>query len=174
LKLVFSVAAALVLGPLLVLPATADGSTTTVSAYVQPVLIAISVSPAQVDYQTLEFGVNDARPTPTSFRITNNGSVPVDLEIKGDDSRNQSDNQVAWLLGATPGNETYAHRFTLNTNSPTLSDFNALTKSFQAFMQDLAVNASQNVVLSLGMPTQSTKLGRQVMPVTVRAIQATP
>jgi len=173
-KLVFSIAAAFVLGTALILPATADGPDGTVQAFVQPVLISISISPTSMDYEAVEFGVNDARPTPASFTLTNNGSVPVDLEIRGDDSHNASNGQAAWTLGGTPGNETYAHRFTMNSNAQTVAEFTPLTKTFEVFKQDFAVSGNQSVWLSLGMPTQSVNVARQILPVTVRALQATP
>lgn len=172
LRLLLSLLAVCALGFALLLPATADNHEGGVQAFVTPKLIAITVDPTSVDYLTAELGNNDVRPTPAGFTVTNVGSVNVDLQISGADTQNVSDSSPGWTLGASPGIDTYVHRFTINP-TPTLADFAALTTSPQAFASNVvAETGTIDVFLSLAMPTESTTLDQQQTSVTVLATES--
>jgi hypothetical protein len=166
-KLLVSLPVFLSLAALLYLPAGADDNGV-VDVFVTPKLISITVDPDSVDYQTVEINFNDARPSPAGFTVTNIGTVPVDLYIRGDDTRN-GDNSLGWTLGSGPGIETYVHRFTTNP-TPILADFAPLTKSAQIFLSGVAASGGDSdLKLSLATPTETDNLGPQTTTVTVLA-----
>jgi hypothetical protein len=166
MKLLIVVALFAALTALLYLPAGADNDGV-VDVSVTPKLIAISVNPTSLDYLTVEVDTNDARPDPDGFTITNTGTVNVDLYISGDDTYN-SDDSLGWSLDTAPGVEKYAHRFSINP-TPTLADFNPLTKLPAVFLSGVIPTGDAEVKLSLGTPTQTAHLGQQTTTVTVLA-----
>jgi hypothetical protein len=156
------------LGGALLLPAGADNHEGTVNAFVTPQVVSISINNTTLQYGSLQVGTLDARPDPTGFTVTNNGTLTVSLEIKGAHSRNVSDDLQGWTLGASPGSETYVHRFSIMTN-PAPHEFNPLGTAFDPFISGVTSGNNVSVKLSLHMPTSTTKLGEQRLPVTVRA-----
>ena len=170
-KLLVSLPVFLGLAALLYLPVGADDNGV-VAVSVTPKLISITVDPGSVDYQTVEINFNDARPSPPGFTVTNIGTVPVDLYIRGDDTRN-ADNSLGWTLGSGPDIETYVHRFSTNSD-PDLANFAPLTKSPQIFLQNVSPmttpgSGEVDLRLSLATPTETDNLGPQTTTVTVLA-----
>ena len=171
-KLFVALTTVLSLAALLYFPAGADDDGV-VDVSVTPKLISITVDPGSVDYQTVEINFNDARPSPPGFTVTNIGTVPVDLYIRGDDTRN-ADNSLGWTLGSGPDIETYVHRFSTNSD-PDLANFAPLPKSPQIFLQNVSPmtatpgSGEVDLRLSLATPTETDNLGPQTTTVTVLA-----
>lgn len=152
----------------LYLPAGADNEDGEVDVTITPKVISINVDTTSVSYNDVELNVGDVRPSPEGFSVSNNGTVDVDLYIRGDDTFN-SDSSLGWTLGAAPGIETYAHRFSTD-NAPTIGDFTPLTTSLQSlFSSSVSPGSGIDVKLSLGTPTETNNLGAQTTTVSVLA-----
>lgn len=152
---------------LLFLPVTAQEGGV-VNTTITPKLIAISVSPSELDYGSLEPGQSYQRPNPTYFQVFNQGSVNIDLQIRGEDTQD-------WTLASMPGQDAYVHRFTIRSD---LDDQRPLTKLSQSLAADLFHAApgrtagNIDVFLTLDMPTSVTSAMPQTAKIIVTAVES--
>jgi hypothetical protein len=149
----------------LTFPALADEKT--VNATVQPVVIALNVDPANVTYGARPLSVTASEPN-SPIGVTNTGSVTEQFLIRGAASTPGN-----WTLGMTAGNNVYVHRFKLSVSST----FVPLTTNNQLLKSNVLPDApspgqgSFLLNLNLDMPTGTTSVLEQTLPVTVVAIQ---
>jgi hypothetical protein len=144
----------------LTLTAYADDNQT-VSATVTPLLISVNVAPGSVNYGTQPFSAVEVAPNPTSVVVTNSGSVTETFQIRG-----AASTPSGWTLGGTAGSNTYVHRFKLGQGT-----FAPLTTSNQLLVSNVPTTSNVDVFLNLDMPTSSTFLTQQTLPVTIVATQ---
>jgi hypothetical protein len=139
----------------------------TVNATVQPVVIALNVDPANLSYGARALGVTAIEPN-SPFAATNTGSVTEQFLIRG-----ASSTPGNWSLGMTAGNNVYVHRFKVSTSGTfiELSTNNQLLKSTVLPDAPSPGQGSFLVHLNLDMPTGTTSVLEQTLPVTVVAIQ---
>ena len=145
----------------LTLSAVADDNQT-VNATVTPLLISVNVTPASVSYGTQPFSATEVVPNPASVSVTNNGSVTETFQIRG-----AASTPSGWTLGGTAGSNTYVHRFKLGQGI-----FAPLTISNQLLVSNVPTTSNVDVFLNLDMPTSSTFLTQQTLPVTILATQS--
>jgi len=150
------------------LPVQAAGSAT-VTSTVTVQNVSVSVSSGTVSYGTL--AVNTSKTTLTSPGladtqvVTNNGNVPEDFTIKGQ-------NSAGWTLDTTNSTlDHYIHKFckaTCGTDaSPT--NFTALTTSYASLATSVAAAGTQNFDLQITTPQSSDVFTSQSVDVTVLA-----
>jgi hypothetical protein len=134
--------------------------TQTVSATVTPAVLSVIVSPDNVDYGTVELGVQDNLPTPLSFTATNNGSITEDIDIRGADTAN-------WTLVSTvPATDEYRHEASKDGFTTPI----ILTTSNLSLDTNVATSGTVIVSLRLDAPTDTTTIAQQTAPVTVIAV----
>ncbi len=132
----------------------------TVSATVTPAVLSVIVSPDNVDYGTVELGVQDNLPTPISFTATNNGSITEDIDIRGADTAN-------WTLVSTvPATDEYRHEASKDGFTTPI----ILTTSNLSLDTNVATSGTVIVSLRLDAPTDTTTIAQQTAPVTVIAV----
>ena len=140
------------------LPALAVDIDSTVTATVTPQLVALSIVDGDVDYEFL--GANASRDTVTQGDtqvVSNDGNVPEDFDVRGQDSAN-------WTLEAAAGNEQYKHEFTTTGTFGT-----ALTTSNQPLDTNVPTVGSTNLDLKITTPTATAATVQQFVNVTVVA-----
>jgi hypothetical protein len=159
-----SVLAILVLfGAALTFPAIADDEKT-VNATVQPLVIALNVDPTSLSYGNRQLGSTASEPN-APFAVVNTGSVPEQFMIRGANS-----SPGGWTLGASAGSNIYVHRFRLSTSGT----FVELTTANKLLNSNVLPSGSFLVNLNLDMPTGTTSLSEQTLPVTVVATMQQP
>ncbi len=132
----------------------------TVNATVTPAVLSVTVDPNTVDYGTVELGIQDNLPNPTTFTAKNNGSITEDIEIRGANTANWT------LVSGVPATDEYRHEFSKDGFTTPL----ILTTSNQTLDTGIAVNGEVIVSLRLDAPTASTTAATQTAPVTVIAV----
>jgi hypothetical protein len=119
-------------------------------------------------------GTIDNRPQPAGFRVTNDSTVAVDLQILGGDSESVANGTPGWQLAGTAGPDAYVHRYAVNLTNPTYpGEFGILTTTATDFMSVL-VDAFVDLKFALDMPTTTSTLDPQTAPLTVIVLEATP
>ncbi len=132
----------------------------TVNATVTPAVLSVTVTPASVDYFTVELDTADNIPTPSSFTATNNGSITEDIEIRGASTANWT------LVSGVPGTDEYRHEASKDGFTTPI----ILTTSNQSLDTGITVSSFVTVSLRLDAPTVSTTAATQTAPVTVVAV----
>lgn len=94
----------------------------------------------------------------------NNGNVAEDFSIAGTNSAN-------WTLGASAGNETYAHMFCTSGCTTPPTNYTALTTGNQSLATNIGVNGTQSFDLAVYVPTATSNYSQQSVNVTITASQ---
>ena len=126
-----------------------DSSTVGYSAV--PVVVSITIGPDFVDYGPMEAGDTHI-PTNGSGApiITNSGTVPCDLEIKGSNAESPT-TLHAWTLSDTAGPSTYVHRASPNGDLVPAVVLNA--NNYSSFKAALDPDTGQTLVTEIDAPT---------------------
>lgn len=157
-----------------VLPAIAATSSA-VTATVTPGIISVVVSPSGVDYGTVEVPSPDNVPTgDTIIGATNNGGVPEDFTIRGDNAAGASE---TWTIttGAVGGATTfnYNHKFIDCESSSTCAApaaANTMDTTPEALASNVAKTDTEYFKLRLSTPTETGgDLSQHSTDVTVQA-----
>ena len=124
--------------------------------------VSYNVLPTSASEDTTSSGLNNTQVA------TNNGDATEDFNIKGQSSAD-------WTLGASAGDEQYAHFFcTSGSGSPDPCDsspaWTALTTSYQSLASGLAVSGTKRFDLKITMPTSTATTSQQSVNVTVQAV----
>ena len=162
LALLFAIVFALTTA--LVLPTTADEET--VNAKVTPKVIAVTVSANLLEYSSVGVGTTDSVPDPTNVLVTNSGTVVEDFKIRG-----ASSSPGGWTLtSSATGADTYKHKFDLSSSG---SFSGSLTTANQGLIDDVAASGDVQVFFKLDMPTSTTSLVEQTLPIVITALEST-
>lgn len=149
-----------------VLTITASAQTEgTVDATITSKVIAISVSPDELVYSSVEPKATKLKPSPDHFDVETVGSENVILSIRGSNTED-------WTLHTSPGPNQYVHKFARGSGA----SFVALGTEAQPYFGTniLPPDSVFNVFLELDMPTTTTTFDVQTANVTVIATEATP
>jgi hypothetical protein len=145
-----------------------DGTayTTKICATAAATVISVTISDSAVAYGTLL--QNATKSTCTSElndaqTVTNDGNVTENFNIRGQNSAN-------WTLGATAGNNIYAHKFASSTCSAWPGG-TALTTSNQTLATGIAPNGTVTLNLQINTPNPSTFYTQQSVNVIITAVQ---
>jgi hypothetical protein len=156
-----------------------------ISTTITPLVISVSVSPDTVNYGTAPMSAADnsrsTKESPT-ITVTNTGSVPIHVDLRGSDAEPDVNGQATWTLNCEPiglgvvGTNQFVHKFGLGATP----DFNGsgintlCSDSNKRLQSNLALNGQSQFMLQFAMPTASTGLGPRSSSVTVVATQANP
>ncbi len=134
-----------------------------------PTALVISVtitSDGTVDYGLVN--PNTAKSTldlSDTQTVQNDSNVAADLTIK----TTGATGGTPWTLGSNPGTNIFVHEFSLNSGG-NWTKFSA-ADSYQSFITNLGVTASQNFDLRLTVPTSTTDYQEKSVTVTILATQ---
>lgn len=97
--------------------------------------------------------------------VRNNGNVPEDFDIKGQ-------NSAHWTLGTTAGNATYKHEWCMQTCDST-PVWNAFTASYAGsyLVSNIAANGTQDFDLQVTVPTSNQGTSSENVSVFIQATQ---
>ena len=175
-KLVLSLAAIVLLGFALLMPAIADGE---VDATVTPLVLAVNVSPSSIDYGALPPSpANDDRTQAVSevLTATNAGSVAVNLMIRGSNAVPAVGTETTWILNCSPADRgtvsanQFAHRF----RATPFDDATAqalCSGSDKTLASGVVPLGTSDFVLQMNMPTSTTGFSLRTTTVTVIAVE---
>lgn len=97
--------------------------------------------------------------------VRNDSNVAADLTIK----TSSATGGTPWTIGASAGNNIFVHEFSLNSGG-NWTKFSA-ADSYQSFVTNLGVSASQNFDLRLTVPTATSDYQQKTVTVTILATQ---
>jgi hypothetical protein len=141
-------------------------STAAVDATVTVQNVSVSLTDAVVTYGTI--AVNTSKGTRSgdlgdTQTAQNDSNVTVQLNIRGA-------NTAAWTLAGSAGADQYVHRFCIATCGTPVTNYTALTTSYQTLNASVASSATQTFDLYLTTPTSSSSFSQQSVDVTVQAV----
>jgi hypothetical protein len=175
-KLVLSLAAVVLLGIALLMPAIADDE---VDATVTPLVLAVNVNPTSIDYGALAPSpANDDRTQAVSeiLTATNAGSVAVDLMIRGSDAVPTVDTEATWTLDCSPADrgtvsaDQFAHRYRVTPFDDATAQA-LCSGSDKTLASGVAPLGTSDFVLQMNMPTSTTGFSLRTTTVTVIAVE---
>lgn len=134
-------------------------------------IISVTIADGSVNYgilatntskDTTALGLNDTQ------IATNAGEAAEDFNVRGQNSSN-------WTLGATAGNEQYAHYYCLTgSGSPDPCDatptWTALTTSYQVLGNNVAIGGTIRFDLQLTTPSSTTATSAQAVSLIIQAV----
>jgi hypothetical protein len=162
----------------LTMPIGADDN---ISVSVTPLVLSVSANIETVDYGTLPYSpANDDRSTDESsaITVTNNGSVPTHIDLRGANAEALVDGQDDWTLSCDPnglgtvGNNLFVHKFGAGSSV----DFNGsgiftlCSDSSKRLASNVALAGEAMFVLQFAMPTGTNGFGPRSSSVTVIAV----
>ena len=154
------------IGTVLALPATADDNKT-VNAMVTPKVISITVSTTTLQYGTLSVGSTNNIPTPASVGVTNTGTAPIDIQVRAANST-----PGGWTPANTPGANIYRHEIDTSSTSSGGTFDGALKTTAEDIYNDVLAGQLKSIFFRLDMPTSSTSLDEQTLPIVITALEA--
>jgi hypothetical protein len=162
----------------LTMPVGADDS---IAVSVTPLVLSVSASPDTVNYGTMPYSAaNDSRSTKESaaITVTNNGSVPTHIDLRGANADALVDGQDDWTLRCDPnglgtvGNNQFVHKFgagsTVDFNGSGI--FTLCSDSSKRLASNVALAGEAMFVLQFAMPTGTNGFGPRSSSVTVIAV----
>ena len=90
--------------------------------------------------------------------------MPETFNVMGSTSTN-------WTLGATAGTDIYVRKFCTSTCAAPLTNYTALTTSYQTANTNVAINATTTLDLMINTPNPSTSFATQSVDVMIQAVQ---
>ena len=139
-------------------------TTDSVTATVTLQNVSLSVSDGQIAYGTIAASSNKSTVDLTDTQtITNDGNVPITINISGSNSAN-------WTLGATAAADTFVHSFCTSGCSSYPTGYTALTVDYDQLATGVAASATRSLDLNITAPTSSSVFTQQSVNVTVQAV----
>lgn len=168
--LVLLVVSILVIGLAVPVYAEEEGITCTVT----PLHISVELSDSTVSYGVVDLS---SHATSQVITVTNNGTVSVNLDIKG--AAATGGGEDTWTLSDTAtGNNQYMHEFAIpNPTYPAEgghTDWTALTTSYQDLVNNIGMSGTQSFKMQIWTPTATGTYGERSTTVTILATEATP
>ena len=127
---------------------------------------SIEVTPSRWDQGVLIVGSSNET-TGFYFNLTNNGDVPLYIQIKASNATNATTG-AKWVLNATPSYDN----FTLQYNKSGGGTWTAINLTYDLFISNLGIGAWQTFDLKLIMATMSSTSDPLSMDLTFRSIKA--
>ncbi|MFC2022589.1 hypothetical protein ACFLTL_00285 [Chloroflexota bacterium] len=121
--------------------------------------VSVTVSPDAVAYGIIDLGTSASS---GELTVTNNGDEPENFSIMSTDAIGSTHN---WTLEATPGN----NQFTLEFSTDSGDNWEYLTTSYQALVNDVAVDGSVTLLLRITMPSSTSDYQEHNITVTILA-----
>ncbi len=136
----------------------------TVTATVTIQNISLTVGDGTITYGILALSSTNTTVALTDTQtITNNGNVPINVNIKGQ-------NTTSWTLAATIGSNQYIHQYCLATCGTYPTNYTPMTTTYSLAKSNLAASGTQSIDLGISTPSSSTDYTEQSVNVMVQAV----